>query len=210
MDLFSFYISSEISSDLGGKKNISLLLTLSLLFSRSGQSNPTFYLQKGFQVYVLRKKPPGLLLPKAHKVWYTNAMINSLLTNKCILYTKLFKMLLKVITHRKLLYYNTLLLLYIENTLYILNENFTWIVSPLLGFIKDLRLKSKAIIRLLTLSNIQSSCVFDSFLYTWLEIVTQWIFSVLLIYRCFVLSLNYVFKNTCVITIYIHWLIYLL
>uniref|UniRef100_A0A8D1YSM3 Acyl-CoA dehydrogenase family member 11 n=1 Tax=Sus scrofa TaxID=9823 RepID=A0A8D1YSM3_PIG len=35
---------------------------------RSGQSNPTFYLQKGFQVYVLRKKPPGLLLPKAHKI----------------------------------------------------------------------------------------------------------------------------------------------
>ncbi|XP_057594293.1 acyl-CoA dehydrogenase family member 11 [Hippopotamus amphibius kiboko] len=34
---------------------------------RSGQSNPTFYLQKGFQAYVLRKKPPGLLLPKAHK-----------------------------------------------------------------------------------------------------------------------------------------------
>ncbi|XP_006165608.1 acyl-CoA dehydrogenase family member 11 [Tupaia chinensis] len=35
---------------------------------RSGQSNPTFYLQKGFQTYVLRKKPPGLLLPKAHKI----------------------------------------------------------------------------------------------------------------------------------------------
>ncbi|XP_036917169.1 acyl-CoA dehydrogenase family member 11 [Sturnira hondurensis] len=35
---------------------------------RSGQSNPTFYLQKGFQEYVLRKKPPGSLLPKAHKI----------------------------------------------------------------------------------------------------------------------------------------------
>ncbi|XP_055425656.1 acyl-CoA dehydrogenase family member 11 isoform X2 [Bubalus kerabau] len=35
---------------------------------RSGQSNPTFHLQKGFQAYVLRKKPPGLLLPKAHKI----------------------------------------------------------------------------------------------------------------------------------------------
>ncbi|XP_036999778.2 acyl-CoA dehydrogenase family member 11 [Artibeus jamaicensis] len=35
---------------------------------RSGQSNPTFYLQKGFQQYVLRKKPPGSLLPKAHKI----------------------------------------------------------------------------------------------------------------------------------------------
>nr|XP_021534382.1 acyl-CoA dehydrogenase family member 11 [Neomonachus schauinslandi] len=35
---------------------------------RSGQSNPTFYLQKGFQAYVLRKKPPGSLLPKAHQI----------------------------------------------------------------------------------------------------------------------------------------------
>ncbi|XP_074168943.1 acyl-CoA dehydrogenase family member 11 isoform X2 [Rhinolophus sinicus] len=35
---------------------------------RSGQSNPTFYLQKGFQEYVLRKKPPGPLLPKAHQI----------------------------------------------------------------------------------------------------------------------------------------------
>uniref|UniRef100_A0A8C2SUE8 Acyl-CoA dehydrogenase family member 11 n=1 Tax=Coturnix japonica TaxID=93934 RepID=A0A8C2SUE8_COTJA len=31
-------------------------------------SNPTFYLQKGGQAYVLRKKPHGPLLPKAHKV----------------------------------------------------------------------------------------------------------------------------------------------
>ncbi|XP_057622328.1 acyl-CoA dehydrogenase family member 11 [Chionomys nivalis] len=35
---------------------------------RSGQSNPTFFLQKGPQAYVLRKKPPGFLLPKAHKI----------------------------------------------------------------------------------------------------------------------------------------------
>ncbi|XP_037380225.1 acyl-CoA dehydrogenase family member 11 [Talpa occidentalis] len=35
---------------------------------RSGQSNPTFYLQKGLQAYVLRKKPPGSLLPKAHQI----------------------------------------------------------------------------------------------------------------------------------------------
>ncbi|NWU93005.1 ACD11 dehydrogenase, partial [Upupa epops] len=34
----------------------------------SGQSNPTFYLQKGDQAYVLRKKPHGPLLPRAHKV----------------------------------------------------------------------------------------------------------------------------------------------
>ncbi|XP_049726834.1 acyl-CoA dehydrogenase family member 11 [Elephas maximus indicus] len=36
---------------------------------RLGQSNPTFYLQKGSQAYVLRKKPPGSLLPKAHKIY---------------------------------------------------------------------------------------------------------------------------------------------
>uniref|UniRef100_A0A8C3LPX9 Acyl-CoA dehydrogenase family member 11 n=1 Tax=Chrysolophus pictus TaxID=9089 RepID=A0A8C3LPX9_CHRPC len=34
----------------------------------SGQSNPTFYLQKGGRAYVLRKKPHGPLLPQAHKV----------------------------------------------------------------------------------------------------------------------------------------------
>uniref|UniRef100_A0A8C4U163 Acyl-CoA dehydrogenase family member 11 n=1 Tax=Falco tinnunculus TaxID=100819 RepID=A0A8C4U163_FALTI len=34
----------------------------------SGQSNPTFYLQKAGQVYVLRKKPHGPLLPRAHNV----------------------------------------------------------------------------------------------------------------------------------------------
>ncbi|NXY82679.1 ACD11 dehydrogenase, partial [Alcedo cyanopectus] len=34
----------------------------------SGQSNPTFYLEKGGQAYVLRKKPHGPLLPIAHKV----------------------------------------------------------------------------------------------------------------------------------------------
>ncbi|XP_043917460.1 acyl-CoA dehydrogenase family member 11 [Protopterus annectens] len=35
---------------------------------RSGQSNPTFHLQKGDKQFVLRKKPPGPLLPGAHKV----------------------------------------------------------------------------------------------------------------------------------------------
>ncbi|NXS51174.1 ACD11 dehydrogenase, partial [Brachypteracias leptosomus] len=34
----------------------------------SGQSNPTFYLHKGGQAYVLRKKPHGPLLPRAHQV----------------------------------------------------------------------------------------------------------------------------------------------
>ncbi|XP_007935154.2 acyl-CoA dehydrogenase family member 11 [Orycteropus afer afer] len=42
--------------------------TLSVAQYRLGQSNPTFYLQKGIQAYVLRKKPPGSLLPKAHKI----------------------------------------------------------------------------------------------------------------------------------------------
>ncbi|XP_048649971.1 acyl-CoA dehydrogenase family member 11 isoform X4 [Marmota marmota marmota] len=42
--------------------------TLTITQYRSGQSNPTFHLKKGFQAYVLRKKPPGSLLPKAHKI----------------------------------------------------------------------------------------------------------------------------------------------
>ncbi|KAG8442832.1 hypothetical protein GDO86_011588 [Hymenochirus boettgeri] len=35
---------------------------------RSGQSNPTFLLQKGLNKYVLRKKPHGPLLPGAHRI----------------------------------------------------------------------------------------------------------------------------------------------
>ncbi|GAB1294600.1 Acyl-CoA dehydrogenase family member 11 [Apodemus speciosus] len=42
--------------------------TCGLSHRKSGQSNPTFFLQKGSQAYVLRKKPPGSLLPKAHKI----------------------------------------------------------------------------------------------------------------------------------------------
>lgn len=33
-----------------------------------GQSNPTYLLQAGAQRYVLRKKPPGVLLPSAHAI----------------------------------------------------------------------------------------------------------------------------------------------
>ena len=33
-----------------------------------GQSNPTFLLTAGGKRYVLRKKPPGKLLPSAHQV----------------------------------------------------------------------------------------------------------------------------------------------
>ncbi|XP_078520555.1 acyl-CoA dehydrogenase family member 11-like isoform X1 [Lissotriton helveticus] len=35
---------------------------------RYGRSNPTFHLQKGPKQYVLRKKPPGLLLPGTHQI----------------------------------------------------------------------------------------------------------------------------------------------
>jgi aminoglycoside phosphotransferase (APT) family kinase protein len=35
---------------------------------QGGQSNPTFLLEAGGQRYVLRKKPPGKLLPSAHQV----------------------------------------------------------------------------------------------------------------------------------------------
>ena len=35
---------------------------------RGGQSNPTYYLQAGGREYVLRRKPPGKLLPSAHAV----------------------------------------------------------------------------------------------------------------------------------------------
>ena len=33
-----------------------------------GQSNPTYLLQAGGQRWVLRRKPPGVLLPSAHAV----------------------------------------------------------------------------------------------------------------------------------------------
>ncbi|MFI5306404.1 MAG: phosphotransferase, partial [Polyangiales bacterium] len=33
-----------------------------------GQSNPTFLLSSGDRRYVLRKKPPGTLLPTAHQI----------------------------------------------------------------------------------------------------------------------------------------------
>ena len=35
---------------------------------QGGQSNPTFHIQAGARAYVLRKKPPGKLLPSAHAV----------------------------------------------------------------------------------------------------------------------------------------------
>uniref|UniRef100_A0AAR2KWK9 Acyl-CoA dehydrogenase family member 11 n=1 Tax=Pygocentrus nattereri TaxID=42514 RepID=A0AAR2KWK9_PYGNA len=41
---------------------------ISVLQYSSGQSNPTFFIQTPERSYVLRKKPPGPLLPGAHKV----------------------------------------------------------------------------------------------------------------------------------------------
>ncbi|HAB08821.1 MAG TPA: phosphotransferase family protein, partial [Alcanivorax sp.] len=35
---------------------------------QGGQSNPTYLLQSGDREYVLRKKPPGKVLPSAHQV----------------------------------------------------------------------------------------------------------------------------------------------
>ena len=44
------------------------LPTLTVKALTGGQSNPTFLLSSGAQRYVLRKKPPGPLLPSAHAV----------------------------------------------------------------------------------------------------------------------------------------------
>jgi aminoglycoside phosphotransferase (APT) family kinase protein len=41
---------------------------LRVLQFEGGQSNPTYYLAAGDHAYVLRKKPPGKLLPSAHQV----------------------------------------------------------------------------------------------------------------------------------------------
>uniref|UniRef100_F6X8Y5 Acyl-CoA dehydrogenase family member 11 n=1 Tax=Ornithorhynchus anatinus TaxID=9258 RepID=F6X8Y5_ORNAN len=48
---------------------------------RSGQSNPTFYLKKGPKAYVLRKKPHGSLLPKAHKIDREFRVLKTLFSN---------------------------------------------------------------------------------------------------------------------------------
>ena len=44
------------------------MLTTQRCFSSAGQSNPTFLIQTPSNSYVLRKQPPGELLPGAHKV----------------------------------------------------------------------------------------------------------------------------------------------
>jgi len=45
---------------------------------RGGQSNPTFWVHDGARSYVLRKKPPGKLLPKAHMVEREHRVITAL------------------------------------------------------------------------------------------------------------------------------------
>ena len=45
---------------------------------QGGQSNPTFHIQAGDHAYVLRKKPPGKLLPSAHAVDREYAVIRAL------------------------------------------------------------------------------------------------------------------------------------
>src|SRR5499426_4699636 len=42
--------------------------TLEVRQFRGGQSNPTYYLAAAGREYVLRRKPPGKLLPSAHAV----------------------------------------------------------------------------------------------------------------------------------------------
>uniref|UniRef100_A0A8D3DJE6 Acyl-CoA dehydrogenase family member 11 n=1 Tax=Scophthalmus maximus TaxID=52904 RepID=A0A8D3DJE6_SCOMX len=51
------YLSAKLNAD-----------TLTVRQYSAGQSNPTFLIQTPSQSYVLRKKPPGELLPGAHKV----------------------------------------------------------------------------------------------------------------------------------------------
>ena len=45
---------------------------------QGGQSNPTFHLRTAAGDYVLRKKPPGKLLPRAHDVEREHRIISAL------------------------------------------------------------------------------------------------------------------------------------
>ncbi|UCF92157.1 MAG: phosphotransferase [Desulfobacterales bacterium] len=51
---------------------------LIVLQFEGGQSNPTFLLRAGTKQYVLRKKPPGKLLPSAHQVEREYRVMNAL------------------------------------------------------------------------------------------------------------------------------------
>jgi aminoglycoside phosphotransferase (APT) family kinase protein len=54
--------------------------TLEVQQFRGGQSNPTFRLQAGGRAYVMRRKPPGKLLPSAHAVDREYRVITALAT----------------------------------------------------------------------------------------------------------------------------------
>uniref|UniRef100_A0A671K9G4 Acyl-CoA dehydrogenase family member 11 n=1 Tax=Sinocyclocheilus anshuiensis TaxID=1608454 RepID=A0A671K9G4_9TELE len=69
--LKQLYSQKDIQNNkyLSGKlDSISDNSTLTLQQYRAGQSNPTFYIETADKRYVLRKKPPGELLPGAHKI----------------------------------------------------------------------------------------------------------------------------------------------
>ncbi len=54
------YLREHLPEEFGGE--------LAIKQFQGGQSNPTFLLESGERRYVLRKKPPGKLLPSAHQV----------------------------------------------------------------------------------------------------------------------------------------------
>lgn len=59
---------SNLHRYLASKARVSLNDTFTVRQYSAGQSNPTFLIQTPLESYVLRKKPPGMLLPGAHKV----------------------------------------------------------------------------------------------------------------------------------------------
>ena len=56
----------------------SFLGPISVRQFESGQSNPTFHIAAASGEYVLRKKPPGRLLPSAHMVEREERVMNAL------------------------------------------------------------------------------------------------------------------------------------
>ncbi|KAM4606336.1 acyl-CoA dehydrogenase family member 11 isoform 2-T2 [Polymixia lowei] len=63
-----FFDVSHLQRYLARKSVVSNNDTLIVRQYSCGQSNPTFLIQTPSESYVLRKKPPGMLLPGAHKV----------------------------------------------------------------------------------------------------------------------------------------------
>jgi len=56
-------LADYLESNLDGFEN-----QMSIQQFEGGQSNPTFLIESGQRKFVLRKKPPGKLLPSAHQV----------------------------------------------------------------------------------------------------------------------------------------------